>query len=439
MSEARQAQNPAHLRSGGIGASGSGLHVLYIHQHFTTNEVPFGPRSYDYARYLVRMGHRVTVLCGSTFLGKTKLAQSKRGLVRHLTAEGIEIVMIAVPYSNYMGFLGRALSFLAFAFLATISALMVRDVDVVYATSTPLTVGLPALACRFFRGIPYCFEVRDLWPEIPVALGILKNRILIAISERAETAFYRHAHTVVGISQGIVDRLAARGVPRERLAVLYSGVDLALYDNTSPDPAGIAALGLGNRFVAVYAGSVSTVNHLDYLLDVAARVTPDPRIAILIIGDGRERPRLETEARQRGLGNVVFAGPFPKAQLAGLLKASHVGINSAKDMEVFRPVMANKFFDYLGAGLPIVSNHPAEITRFLEELKIGKEFPADDPSSMAAFFVWLADNPAAREDMGRRAHDAAKNRFDRRELVKTLEAIILAAAIKKSHKGAAPV
>lgn len=421
-------KRPKHMRQQRVRRTGGKLHIVYIHQHFATTDVPYCPRSFDYARLLVSLGHQVTVICGDTFLRDSEVLRSQNGLVKRFTVEGVHVEVVAIPYSNRMGFARRVSSFVAFAAAATVLALRVKGATVVYATSTPLTVGVPALACKVLRGVPYCFEVRDLWPEIPIALGILKNRLLIAVSKLAESVFYRYATRIVGISQGIVDRLARRGIETGRLAVLFSGLDVGLYDAVESDRSKVVEFGLTGRFVAIYAGSVSTVNNLDYVLGVAETLKRDPRIAFLIVGDGRERERLEAEASRRRLSNVVFVGSLPKKQLAALLKASSVGIHSAMALDVFRPVMPNKFFDYLGAGLPVVSNHPAEVNEYIEKLDCGRVFAADSPADMAGFFSWLADNPSEAERMGERSRNAARQLFDRKKLVVELEAILQSVA-----------
>jgi glycosyltransferase involved in cell wall biosynthesis len=402
------------------------MHILYIHQHFATNASAGGTRSYDYARYLVRRGHRVTMLTGDFMLKdlpKTE-AGGGGGLVRRFEVDGIEVVVVGVPYSNRMGFTQRMLSFLAFAGLSSVLAATIRDVDAIYATSTPLTVGLPALAGRLLRGRPYVFEVRDIWPEIPVQMGILKNPVLITTAEVAERTFYRFASKIVGISDGIVDKLSARGIARAKLEVIHTGVDFDLYDGIEPDRAALGALGLGGRTVAIYAGAVSTVNHLDYVLDAAEISLSDPRLGFLIVGEGRCREDLQRAAADRGLDNVVFAGAKPKEELRGITRACDLGIISALPLEVFLPAMPNKFFDYLAAGLPVVANYEAEHNRHLEANGCGGYVSADDPGELARFLARLADQPDLRAEMGARASNLARTRYDRRRLVGKMENVL---------------
>ena len=407
------------------------VHILYIHQHFATNDNAGGTRSYDYARYLVKAGHRVTVLSGryASSVGRNGIFPK---LLECSSVENIDIISVGIPYANRMSYINRVASFISFSTVSSIFSLLLPGIDVIYATSTPLTVGIPALAARILRGRRYVFEVRDLWPEVPVALGVLKNPLLIRTVKIAEHLFYRYAEIIVSISRGINDRLETDGVSNEKTAVIYTGVDLDLYDSTESDRGFLAGLGIKDHFIVVYAGAISTVNRVDYILDVAKILRNEEKITFLIVGDGRDRSRLEDNGKTLGLSNTVFTGPIPKRKLVGILKACHVGINSVLPMDVFRPVMPNKLFDYLAAGLPVLSNHPAELTSHLEEYGCGYEVSSDEPGEMAQRILELMDNPEMQKRMSRKARTLAEDRFDRKKLATELNNIIICATMSST-------
>ncbi len=397
------------------------MHVLFIQQHFVTNRGRWSTKTYDFARYLIQRGHRVTVLTGANALaGDT----GPRGWIDRYTEDGIQVIRVGIHYANQMGYGQRIGAFLGFAGIGSALAVIERDVDVILASSGPLTVGLPALAARLLRGRPYVFEVRDLWPEIPIAMGILTNPLLIAAARRAERAFYRNATDVVGISQGIVDRIAEGGVSREKLAVIHTGVDLALFDRTPPDDTTLREHGLAGRRIAIYAGAVSTVNNIGYLLDAAAELRDDDRLALVILGEGKTREAMIERARRESLSNVVFLPGRPKAELVGLLKACHLGIISGMPLEVFKPAMPNKYFDYLAAGIPVVANYEAEHNRHLERHGCGWEASPGDPRDLARILRVAADDPGRLERMGRRGRELAERSYDRRRIVDDLERLL---------------
>jgi len=400
------------------------MKILYIHQHFATNRGSTGTRSYDYARYLVERGHQVHMLTGEHARAGFDTASLPGRFLARLQVDGIDVLVVRVPYANQMGAASRLLSFATFAAVSSAAAVL-SDADVTFATSTPLTVGVPALVARFLRGRPYAFEVRDIWPEMLVNAGLLKNRAVIATATFAEETFYRFARRVVGISRGISDRLAERGVPRDKLRVLYTGVDLSLYEGVEPNREILRSLGLEGRFVAVYAGAHSFANDLTYVLDAAEALAGDPRVAFLLVGDGRDRDALMADAARRGLANVVFLPALPKTELVALLKACDAGLMILKDVPDFVAAMPNKFYDYLAAGLPVVVNFPGELAGHLGEHDCGVEVPAGDPAALGRALLALASTPEAeRSARSRRARGLVEARFDRRALVDDLEQLL---------------
>lgn len=399
------------------------MHVLYIHQHFATNQGFLGTRSYDFARYLVARGHRVTVLTGY-YPGAGLDAYVKPGLLTRFDLEGIQVVIVRIPYRNQMGIPARVGAFLAFAAVSSALAVALNGVDVVYATSTPLTVGIPALAARFLRGRPYAFEVRDIWPEFLVSMGLLKNPAIIAAAELAERTFYRHARRVVGISQGITDRLAERGLPADKLRTLFTGVDLALYERTPPAPEVLAEHGLAGKMVVIYAGTHSVANRLELGLEAADLLRDDPRIAFLHVGDGKSRDALIARAAELKLPNVVFLPRQAKQVLVGIVKACHVGVLYLMDVDAADAAMPNKVFDYLAAGLPVVVNAKGELARHLVEFDAGAIVPQTTAEAFAATLKALADDPAGLAAKGRNALRLVTERFDRRVLVDEIERIL---------------
>lgn len=406
------------------------MHILYIHQHFTVPEAGGGTRVYDFGRFLVERGHTVTLLTSSHNLRRSAIDMGRRIAPRlyRRDFDGIDALIADVPYSNVMGFAQRLGSFAAFGLLSTTLAPLLRNVDVVYASSTPLSVGFPALSAHFLRHWPYVFEVRDLWPEIPVEMGLLKNRFLIRSAELCERAFYRHAEHIVTISEGQRNRLLARGIPPEKLHVVYTGVDLQTFEAAEVNTEVIEGLGWRDRTVVVYAGAVSTVNNLGYVLDAARLARDDPRLGFLIIGRGKERATLEARASELELDNLAFIGPVPKTEIAGLLKACDAAIISAKNLECFAPGMPNKFFDYLAAGLPTFANYVAEHNDHLQENECGGYIDADDPGALVEVLRDLHENPERKQQMSKRARKLVADLFDRRKLVSSLEAVLIDAA-----------
>jgi glycosyltransferase involved in cell wall biosynthesis len=240
------------------------MKVLYFHQHFSTPKGSAGTRSYEMARRLVARGHQVTMVCGSYGGGETGLTMPFAQGQRRGVVDGIKVIEFGLAYSNADGLAKRGLTFLKFA-LRSIFLAFTERYDVLFATTTPLTAGIPGIFARWLRGKPFVFEVRDLWPELPRAMGVIKNPLVLGAMSMLEWASYRSAHRLIGLSPGIVEGIAKRGVPREHIALVPNGCDLGIFagDVEPWRPAQVRPSDL----LAAFAGTHGPANGLDAVLD----------------------------------------------------------------------------------------------------------------------------------------------------------------------------
>jgi glycosyltransferase involved in cell wall biosynthesis len=368
------------------------------------------------ARALLRRGHSVTMVCGSYNKGNTGLTGAFRRGRRRGIVDGIEVIEFDLDYGNDMGFWRRIGVFARFAF-GSIGVALRERADVVFATTTPLTAGIPGIFARWLRRKPFVFEVRDLWPELPRAMGIVRNPILLGLMSALEWASYRSAVRLVGLSPGIVDGIARRGVPKARIVMVPNGSDLDLFADAeqAARPEGVT----DNQLLAVFTGTHGAANGLDAVLDAAVELKARNRhdIRIALIGEGREKPRLKQRALDEGLENVLFLDPVPKTELAKLLAGADLGLQILKNVPAFYyGTSPNKFFDYIAAGLPVLNNYPGWLAGLIEENGCGFSVPPDDPRAFADALIAAADDRNALAEMGRRARVLAKTSFDREKL-----------------------
>ncbi|MFT8247264.1 glycosyltransferase family 4 protein [Roseomonas sp. BN140053] len=442
----------AEAGAGRLGAPGSGAvgigggpgtgsrRVLYLHQHYSGPGGATATRSHAMAAALAARGHRVTLACGRYEGAATGLSGPFRNGRRSGRVGGFTVVEFDIPCGNNQRLRARGLSFARFA--ARAAALAMRDEwDVVLASSTPLTVAVPALLARWRRGTPFVFEIRDPWPELPRALlagrasgaSRLPASWALAGMERLAGAACREAAAVIGLTEGMADTALARGADPARVHVVPNGCDLDLFGpQVAPwRPPGVAPW----ECLAVYAGAHGRANGLDLLLDAAAalRARGEGRVRILLVGDGGEKPRLRAAAAQRGLDNLGFLDPLPKTELAALLAGSQVVLHCLADVPEFAEWTApNKLMDGLAAGRPVVSNVPGRAARLLEAAPAGAApsgiaVPPADPDALAAALAFLAADPARREAMGRAARAQAVARWDRRLQARRLCEVVEAA------------
>ena len=395
------------------------MHVLYFHQHFSTPDGSNGTRSYETAKRLLACGHEVTMVCGAAAMSKSGLSRSFSHGRREGIVDGIRVIEFELPYSNYQGLTSRTWIFLRFAFRSIILALRL-DYDLVFATSTPLTAAVPGIAASSLRGKPFVFEVRDLWPELPRAMGVIRNPLVLLLMDWLEFAAYHSAKLCVALSPGIAHGISRRGVPETRVITVPNACDLDLFtpdlDQAVPVIAGLPDDG----FVATFTGAHGLANGLGAVLDAASELRRRGRqdVHIVFIGDGKEKPALRERARRENLDNCLFLDPMPKKALAQFLcRRANAGLMILDNVPAFYyGTSPNKFFDYLASGLPVLVNYPGWMADMVAAEGIGVTVPPQDPVAFADALLRLADDRTSAAQMGVRARTFAEREFLRTKL-----------------------
>jgi glycosyltransferase involved in cell wall biosynthesis len=404
------------------------VNVLYFHQYFATRRRSTATRSYELARRLVERGHRVTIVSRDTRRLEAGRESAPEGrLVAREQVDGIDVLYLNIPYANRYATPVRLASFAAFTVAASVAGALERRPDVVFASSTPLTIGIAGLATARAKRAPFVFEIRDLWPAVPVALGALKAKPAIGTAEWLERRLYEGAERIVVLSEGSREELRRRGIPDEKLVFIPNAADLDVFKPGVVDEQFRARHGFEGRFLALYAGAMGRANGLDQLVDAASalRRWGDSRVTIVALGDGGERPRLEERARELGLDNLLFLPAVPKDELAGIIGAADVTLTIFAPHPILETNSPNKFFDSLAAGKPVVVNLGGWLRGLAEEHEAGVWVPAGNAESLAGALSALAANPERVEQMGQNARLLAEREFGRDEmadrLARTLE------------------
>lgn len=393
------------------------MHILYFHQHFSTPEGAGGTRSYEMAQRLIARGHRVTMVCGSAKTAFSGLRSEPINGVRRGTVDGINVIEFCLPYSNYDSFLKRSWIFILFAWSSVKLALQLRY-DVVFATSTPLTVGIPGIMATILRRKPFIFEVRDLWPELPREMGVITNPVVLAAMSVLEWVSYHTAKACVGLSPGIVKGIERRGINAKNIEMVPNGCDLDMFDPNTGEcirPEGVNK----EDFLAIFSGAHGLANGLEAVLDAAVELKRRSRddIKLVFIGDGRLKPALVKRAADEGLDNCLFLNPVPKRKLTAFLRGADVGLMILDNVPAFYyGTSPNKFFDYIAIGLPVINNYPGWLADLITKNNCGLAVEPGNPVSFAESLERLADNPALSKQMGLNARELAAREFDRKEL-----------------------
>lgn len=355
--------------------------------------------------------HGLRKCARTTGLSGEYLSGFRRGQV-----DGIDVIELELQYSNNDGFMKRARTFLSFAIRSTKIALR-EPYDIVFATTTPLTAGIPGIAARWLRRKPFVFEVRDLWPELPKAMGVISNPIILWAMSMLEWLSYHSAHRLIGLSPGIVSGIEARGIKAERITMVPNGCDLDIFSAESDPwrPCGIQP----TDTMAVYAGTHGIANGLDAVLDAAAELKTRGRndIKILLIGNGKLKPALQARVHRDGLDNVVFHEPVIKSRLAGLMLSTDLGMQILANVPAFyHGTSPNKFFDYIAAGLPVLNNYPGWLADMITREDCGFAIPPADPVAFADSLEQAAEDKDRLKKMGANGLELARREFDRENL-----------------------
>ena len=385
------------------------MRIIYFHQHFSTPDGSTGTRSYEFSKRLVELGHKVTIICGSYWLAETGLKNKFNNGFRSGSISGINVIEIDLNYSNSDGMIKRSITFLKYIISGTKLATKLKY-DLIFASSTPITVGLPAIFLKILKkNKPFIFEVRDLWPELPKAMGIISNPLILKALDILENKIYHYSDGFIGLAPGIVDGIKKK-VPNKKIIMIPNGCDSYLIGNEIQKEE-------KNNFIVAFTGVHGLANGLEYLLDVAKilKYKKQDDIIIQFIGDGMEKEKLISMSKKEKLFNCQFLNPMPKKRLFIHLKKNvDAGLMVLKNIpEFYNGTSPNKFFDYLSLGLPIINNYPGWIAEIIKKNNCGIVVPTNEPEIFASSLIELKSNPNLVKKMSKNGEKLAQYDFNR--------------------------
>lgn len=395
--------------------------IVYLHQYFKTPAQAGGTRSYEMAKRLVSWGHQVHMVTSWT-------SETTKDDWFIENIDGIHVHWLPVNYNNKMGFTERLIAFFHFAFRAASRAASLHG-DVIFASSTPLTIAVPGIYSARKVNCPLVFEVRDLWPQIPIAMGVLKNPIIKWLAKLLEKVAYQQSTSIVALSADMADGVALTGVPSSRITVIPNSADLELFDPN------LIAHGVFRRqhpelildpFI-LYPGTLGRVNGVSYIANLAFEVLRlGSKLKFVIIGDGIEKDNLiDIALRNKTLNVNLFIYPsMPKKELTFAFKDSSMIISTIIDLPALEANSANKLFDAMAAGKPIAINHGGWQRNLIEKNNLGLVLPRDILSASRILLDFF-DDPDRLFTCGINSRKIGSNEFSRDLLAKRLESVLL--------------
>jgi glycosyltransferase involved in cell wall biosynthesis len=399
------------------------VRILYIHQFFATRDSSHPTRSYEFARRMIAAGHEVVMVTGDSRIPELH----GRGLLAHSNVEGIEVLSVRNDYSNHMSHPRRILSFLSFILGSTWLALRAPRPDVIFATSTPLTVGVPGMVASRLRRVPLVFEVRDPWPEAAFQMGVFSRTGVIGrLGSWLEREIYRSSTAIIGLSPGMVDCILRVEPDPTKVHMVPNAADLDHFTPGPKDAATEERLGIAGQFVVGYVGAVGPANAPEVIVQASRLLRDRGRsdIAIVIAGDGKRLPAVRALKEHYHLDGLVLTGSVAKHDVPVLLRTCDIILVHLAKVPVLYTGSPNKLFDGLAAGRPIIVNSPGWTRPLVTDAGAGLFVEPEDAVALADAIISLADDPAAVTRMGTNARALAEREFARDDQAARLIAVL---------------
>lgn len=395
------------------------MKILYIHQYFKTPFEPGGTRSYWIAQALLKKGHDV-IMITSTNNFEDKIVFK--------TVNGIDVFYIKEDYSQNMSVLRRLKSFFGFMLKSTRIAFKQKDVDLVFATSTPLTVGFPALILKLFKRIPYVFEVRDLWPEVPIQMGALRNKLVQKVAVSFEKCIYRNANHVIALSPGMEEGVR-KYIEKDKVSMIPNMSKIDQFYTREKNYRFAHNIGLKkDTFKLVHFGALGLANGVDTIIESAKLLKDDDSIEFVFLGGGSTEPELKELCKDYGLTNILFLGKYSMKETSEIVNICDVSVVSFKDIPILYTNSPNKLFDSLSAAKPIIVNSAGWTKELVENENCGFYVNPNEPQQLVEKLKLLQNSPDLLTEMGRNSRRLAESVYDKEilcdKVVRVLESVV---------------
>lgn len=398
------------------------MKIIYLHQYFKTPDMSGGTRSYEMAKRMVAAGHEVQMI--TTWTDKTEHSNWF-----HEKIDGIDVHWYPNAYDNSMSFKKRIESFMKFAHAATKKTASFKDADIIFATSTPLTIAIPAVIASKLLKIPMVFEVRDLWPEIPIAIGALKNPALRLVAKKLEHWAYKNSNAIVALSPGMKQGILKTNYPSNQVAVIPNSSDNfeMMYNDSAAARFRSEREWLNDSPLLVYTGTFGEINGVGYMVSLACELQRlDSNVKILLVGDGAEKTKVIAKAKSAGVfeENLFIEPPMPKKDIPALLSAATMASALFIDLPEMRPNSANKFFDALASSTPVLLNYGGWMHDLVKNYSCGLAMWQQPIGLVAEQLDQKMGDDEWLKEAGLAARRLAEEEFDRDALAAQLMSVL---------------
>lgn len=393
--------------------------VLFLSNYFPPEVNALANRTWEHARHWAAGGGEIEVMAGPPHFPEGHVYAGYANRLTRERIDGVKVLRVPMYVTANAGFLRRTLSYVSYMISAAWYARRIdRDPGVVVASSPQFFAGLAGWLVSRRLNRPFVLEVRDLWPESIVDVGAMRPGVVIRLLERLESFLYRSADHVVIVSPAFSGHIEERGVQANKISLVPNGVDVDWFENRLTAD-GVEALreelGIGNRFVASYLGTVGMAHGVDVLLE-AARTCSDPDVLFLVAGAGAEWQALHDRAARLGLQNLRVLAKQPRQRMPLFYGLSDVSLVLLRDRPAFRKVIPSKMFEAMATQRPVVLGVAGQAREILDQAKAGIAVRPGDPDDLLATVRRLKAEPALRRELGEAGARFVRENYDRNAL-----------------------
>jgi glycosyltransferase involved in cell wall biosynthesis len=401
------------------------VRILFLSHYFPPEVNAPASRTWEHCRQWVAAGHQVTVItCAPNHpRGKVYSGYRNRLFLRE-SKGGIDVVRVWTYVTANEGFLKRTLNYVSFMVSSILAALFVGRADVVITTSPQFFNGLAGYFASGLKRAPWVLEIRDLWPESILAVGAIKNRLLIRLLEWLEMFAYRKADAIVPVTDAFKKYMVGKGIPESKITVIKNGVDLAFYQAGEGANQLRLELGLEGKFVAAYFGTHGMAHHLETILEAARILQSNTDITFLMVGDGAERARIKSMRDELALDNVIMLEQQPKEKMPLLWELCDASLVLLRKSELFKTVIPSKIFESMGMRRPIVLGVQGESAEIIEAAGAGFCIEPENAAELAERLLKLQREPDMGAKMGESGRAYVAEHFDRKRLAQRFEKLL---------------
>jgi len=398
------------------------MKILLLNQVFVSPGEPGHTRHFELAQTLRKYGHEMVIVASNLNYQTGMPIDPTKNSIFEQNIDGVRVIRIPIYSAIHQSYFARVRSFVSFMFRSIGASMRIHDVDVVMGTTPPLFQAVSAWWVAFWKHKPFLLEVRDLWPDFAIDMGVINNPIVIWLARGLEKFLYRRATKILVNSPAYPVIIEKKGIRKEKIVFIPYGTDTRMFSPKVDGSKVRKELGIQKQFLVVYTGALGQANDIETILKAASLLKKNQNIKIALFGDGKQREQLEAEARRLKLNNIIFAGSRPKKEMPSVVVAADACLAILEDIPMFRTTYPNKVFDYMAAGKPTILVIDGVIREVLEEAKGGIFVEPGNAEKLALSILTLFQNPQTGKKMGQSARDYLISHFDReKQMQKTIQ------------------